>query len=267
MKKRSLFFVVLIIILFFGCDNEPPKIDSTNEETFHLTLEAVRKNMDQEGFDKITSGVVRLIAQPYSLLQLYEHQRRYEYDGDKKPYLMKLLDGKTGPQVIATIEKYDTLMFEAEKAEMLPKIKKLEKHRDKKLFMDKKLSKLKFLKSSVIWRKGPFGNEQALSITVKNNLDIAITKARIRAEFYSPDTQKKCAKGLGTSLEFEPPLASGKTRTVTAKRRIRDTVQDNADIDIKLYKIWGNDTYYFRLSFDEDQVASLKSLKKKYNVD
>lgn len=267
MKKGILFFIVLIIITVIGCDKEPPRIDSTNEKTFHVTLEAVRKSMDQEGFDKITNGVLRLVTQPYSLHQLYVHQRRYEYDGDKKSYLMKLLDGKTGPQVIATIEKYDTLMFEAEKAEMLPKIKQLEEHRDKKLLMDKKLSKLKFLKSSVIWREGRFGNEKALSVTVKNNLDIAITKASIRAEFYNPGTKEKCADGEVNSLIFEPPLASGKIRTVTTKRRIRETAPDKADIDFKLYGISGDDIYYSRLSFDEDQAAKLKSLKEKYNVD
>ena len=194
---KCLVSIFIVISLFVGCGQQPPKIDTSTDEALKKSTQEVRQSLSKQEQQKFDEALQSILMNSIDLRSMFSGNTEVA-EAQAQAKLKNSIDGLTGVEVIAKAEtilkerkiqeeKLAAERTKREREKALAKIKELE---EKKVQAEKakiELSKFSIIKSRFYKRKVKYvGEDPVIELTVKNGTNHSVSRVCFNAILISP---------------------------------------------------------------------------------
>ena len=272
-KFKLLFFVLIFILISSNTFAlfDPPKIDTTTEESFKRTFSKVQESLPEEQQLKFLRATQLLMLKNLDLKSMLK-QLSASNEEFTQNQMMKNLDGKTGLEIIAAGKIIEEQQQAEKKINALKEIEVLEAK--KKAAHDAKMELIKFkvLSSKFYKVEQDYGRlKPVIKLTVFNGTQIPISRAYFSATLKSKNRAVPWLKE-DFNYQISGGIEPGETLTWSLAPNSYGkwgTVEAPLDADLILEVIQLDDPQgepiYSTNQFTQKDKQKLDQLKTTYN--
>lgn len=183
------FLSVFALMTLTACD--PPKIDTSSDESVKTSIAKIKDSLDAEKKKKLEDAlsVVAMAGAGEALKDAAKGGLAglANIDPDKvKSAAMKTLNGKTADEVIAYADKIVAEQKARERTQALAEIKELSEKKAKADVSAKEIEKFQIIKSRFYIERQAFINQPVFDLKVKNGTSQPVSRAFCRGVLSSP---------------------------------------------------------------------------------
>lgn len=267
MKFSAVLIAIITSLIFIGCSN--PKIDTSTDEKMKTSIEKVRQSLPKEKKEQFDEALKILAFNQVDFKDIFSGTVGI---GTTEAKMKEALNGKTGNEVIAEVEKLKKERKEKERIQALEEIKELEDKKVKAEQARTELTNLKVLRSRFYKRSREYSfmPEPIIELTVKNGTRHAISRAYFIGTLSSPNRSVPWLKD-SFNHEISGGLEPGEEATWhLAPNPFSDwgrvDVPKDAIFTVQVEQIDGSDgkALYSTKIFSEEDEKRLLTLKDSY---
>lgn len=175
--------IVALLFVFTSCEQ---KIDGSSEESFEHSMDEIKASLKGEEKENFKKAVAFIAFNNIDLKEVFSGESDSE---EIQKSITERLDGMTAKEVIAEAERLRSQLEAKKKEEAKEELQSLYEKRDllsknkEKLMTAVTISKERFYK----YRPTRYSSPKAvIEFTIKNNLEVAISRAYFMGELSSP---------------------------------------------------------------------------------